>query len=571
MSTLDPITVEVIHNYLLSAAREMERNLMRTSYNRGIYESRDFGLGIYDRECRLLAEAPGLAVFTRGNDYGLQKTVEFVGAENMEPGDLMLSSYPYWTSAHPLDVLAISPIFACGELVGYTAIKQHWLDLGQKDAGYILDSIDVFQEGLLMPGLKIYKAGKLDQEIHNLLRFNSRLPYHIIGDMNAQISACRTGERRVSELVERFGVAVFDEAVEAILDHGERLSRARLAELPKGTWTAEDWVDDDGIDHDTMLKMKCTVTVTDDEFIVDWSGSHPATRGPMNLPIGLTEGVSGLAFKGITTPDTPANAGHYRPLKVIAPAGEMMHAIPPAPTFTVWAGLLAPEVILKALAQGMPEHIPACSGGDVFTVMGLGEHPDTGAPWLEATNEAVGFGAWAGSDGEDAIMHLSEPGCRNNPVEVLETKAPWIIETYHMRQDSGGPGKYRGGVGIRRTYRFLHPATTLTLVKKTKSAPWGMQGGHDAEVGRVVVWPGTEKEEITGAIHYPMGAGEVIQNNSGGGGGWGDPRERDPQRVLADVIDGFVSLESARRDYGVVIDEATMRIDEAATAALRQA
>ena len=218
MSALDPITTEVIHNYLLSAAREMERNLMRTSYNTIIYEIRDFGLGIYDRECRLLAEAPGLAVFTRGNDYGLMKTVEFVGAGNMEPGDLLLTSYPYWSSAHPLDVLAVSPIFACGELVGYTAIKQHWLDLGQKDAGYILDSVDVFQEGLLMPGLKLYKAGVLDQEIHNLLRFNSRLPDRIIGDMNAQISACRTGERRVSELVERFGLDLFREAVEAILE-----------------------------------------------------------------------------------------------------------------------------------------------------------------------------------------------------------------------------------------------------------------------------------------------------------------------------------------------------------------
>ncbi len=568
-SGLDPITVEVIHNYLLSAAREMERNLMRTSYSTVIYELRDFGLGIYDRECRMLAEAPGLAVFTRGNDYGLMKTVEFVGEENLEPGDLLLTSYPYWSSAHPLDVLAVSPIFASGVLVGYTAIKQHWLDLGQKDAGYILDSVDVFQEGLLMPGLKLYKAGVLDMEIQNLLRFNTRLPDRIIGDLNAQISACRTGERRVSELVERFGLELFHEAVEAILDHGERLSRARLAELPNGTWTAEDWADDDGIDHDTMLKLKVKVTVSDDEFLVDWSGSQPATRGPMNLPIGLTEGVSALAFKGITTPDTPANAGNYRALRVIAPPGEMMHAIPPAPTFTVWAALLAPEVILKALAQGMPERIPACSGGDVFSVMGVGVHPETGMPWLEATNEGIGFGACAGSDGEDGIMHLSEPGCRNVPIEILETRASWIIENYGMRRDSGGPGKFRGGVGVTRTYRFLHPATVLTLVKKTKSAPWGMAGGHDAEVGRVVVWPDTDKQEVTGAIHYRMDAEDVLQNNSGGGGGWGNPLERDPQLVLADVVNEFVSPGSARRDYGVVIDEATMTVDEAATAVLR--
>jgi N-methylhydantoinase B len=569
MATLDQITVEVIRNYLLSAANEMERNLMRTSYNTIIYEIRDFGLGIYDDRCRMLAESPGLAVFTRGNDYGIQKTVEFVGRENIRPGDLMLTSYPYWSSAHPLDVLAVSPIFYKGELIGFTAIKQHWLDLGQKDAGYILDSIDVFQEGLLLPGVKIYKEGVLDKELLNIIRFNSRLPDRVIGDMNAQISACRTGERRVAELVDRFGVETFRTAVEEILDHGERLARARLAELPKGTWTAVDYADDDGIDKDTMLKMQVTVTITDDEFIVDWTGSHGRTKGPMNLPIGLTLGVSGLAFKGITTPDVPANEGHYRPLKVIAPPGELMHAVPPAPTFTVWCGLLAPEVILKALSQGMPDRVPACSGGDVFDVMGLGMHPETNMPWLEATNEAVGFGAYEGSDGEDAIMHLSEPGCRNNPVEVLESKAPWLIETYHMRRDSGGPGQYRGGVGVTRVYRFLYPSTALTLVKKTKSAPWGIAGGHDGEAGHVIVRPGTDREEVTGAIYQSFDEGDVLSNNSGGGGGWGDPFKRDPQKVLWDVINDYVSVESARRDYGVVIDPATMTIDEAATAALR--
>ena len=567
---LDPITTEVIHNYYLSAAREMERNLMRTSYTTIVYEIRDFGLGIYDRNCRMLAESPGLAIFTCGNDYGLQKTVEFIGEENLQPGDLMLTSYPYWSSAHPMDVLATSPIFYRDELIGYTAIKQHWVDLGQMWAGYMLDSTSVFQEGLIMPAMKLYRAGVRNEEIVNLIRFNSRIPDRVIGDMNAQISACRTGERRVAEMAGRFGIDTLYEAIENILDHGERLSRARLAELPKGSWTAEDYVDDDGIDRETMLKLKCQVTVTDEEFIVDWTGSQPRTKGPMNVPIGLTRGVSGLAFKGITTPDTPANAGNYRPLKVIAPPGAMMHALPPAPTFTIWASLLAPEVILKALAQGMPERVPACSGGDIFDVMGLGTHPETGLPWLEATNEAVGFGAHAGGDGEDAIMHLSEPGCRNNPVEVLETKAPWIIENYFMRQDSGGPGKHRGGVGVTRTYRFLHPSSALAVVKKTKTAPWGMHGGQNGEPGQVVIWPGTEQEQRGGAIHEDFGAEDVIINNAGGGGGWGDPLERDPQRVLEDVANGFVSLESARRDYGVAIDTDSMTVDETATAALRR-
>ena len=567
---VDPITVEVIHNYYLSAAREMERNLMRTAYTTIVYEIRDFGLGIYDKNFRMMAESPGLAVFTCGNDYGLRKSIEFIGIDNLEPGDFILTSYPYWSSAHPMDVLAISPIFHQEELIGFTAIKQHWVDLGQKEAGYMLDSTDVFQEGLIMPAMKLYRGGVRNEEIVNLIRFNSRIPDRVIGDLNAQISACRTGERRVSEMAERFGIDTLLTAIEEILDHGERISRNRLAQLPKGTWEAEDFADDDGIRRDEMLKLKCTVTVTDDEFIVDWTGSHPRTYGPMNLPIGLTTGVSGLAFKGITTPDYPANSGHYRPLKVIAPPGTLVHALPPAPTFTLWAGLLMPEVIMKALSQGMPEHIPACSGGDIFSVMGLGIHPETGLHWLEANNEAVGFGAFEGNDGEDGIMHLSEPGCRNNPIEVMETKGPWIIEDYSLRQDSGGPGEFRGGVGVTRTYRFLHHSHVLSIVKKTKSAPWGMHGGDDGEAGTVTIWPGTERERVNGALHEKdLQAEDVLINRSGGGGGWGNPLQRDPQHVLEDVRNGFVSERSAREDYGVAIHTEDWTVDEGATADLR--
>ena len=567
---VDPITVEVIHNYYLSAAREMERNLMRTAYTTIVYEIRDFGLGIYDRNFRMMAESPGLAVFTCGNDYGLQKSVEFIGIENLEPGDLVLTSYPYWSSAHPMDVLATSPIFYQDELIGFTAIKQHWIDLGQKEAGYMLDSTDVFQEGLIMPAMKLYRGGVRNEEIVNLIRFNSRIPDRVIGDMNAQISACRTGERRVAEMAERFGRDTLLEAIEEILDHGERISRARLAHLPKGTWEAEDWVDDDGINRDTMLKLKVKVTITDDEFIVDWSGSNPRTEGPMNLPIGASTGVSNLAFKGITTPDYPANAGHYRPLKVIAPPGTLVHALPPAPTFTLWAGLLMPEVIMKALSQGMPDIIPACSGGDIFGIMGLGTHPETGLPWLEAHNEAVGFGAFEGNDGEDGIMHLSEPGCRNNPIEVMETKGPWLIENYSFLPDTGGAGEFRGGVGVTRSYRFLHPSQLLCIVKKTKTAPWGMNGGRDGRPGSTTLWAGTDQEHTDGSLHEKdLQPEDVLINRSGGGGGWGDPFQRDPQLVLADVRNGFVSERSAREDYGVVIHTEGWTVDEAATAALR--
>jgi N-methylhydantoinase B len=231
--------------------------------------------------------------------------------------------------------------------------------------------------------------------------------------------------------------------------------------------------------------------------------------------------------------------------------------------------LLATEVVTKALAQGLPDIVPACSGGDVCSMMGVGVHPQTGKSWLEAGNEGVGFGGHAQGDGENGIMHLTEPGCHNNPVEVLETKAPVLIERYELRQDSGGPGEHRGGLGVTRAYRFLASASALTLVKKTKTRPWGMTGGGDGENCHVILRPGTERERVTGMVYESMASTDVLVNCSGGGGGWGDPLKRDPEKVLADVRDGYVSLAGARQAYGVVIHPEKMEIDVAATTALR--
>ena len=570
MKTVDPITVEVIRHRLLSAAREMATNLMRTAYNTIVYEIRDFGLGIYDRQGRMVAEAPGLTIFLRANDFALRSVVDFIGHENMHAGDVFLLNYPYWSSAHTLDMFVCSPIFLRQRLVGFTGVRIHWLDLKARYAGYCLDTTDMYQEGIVFPCTRIYRRGELNDDVVNLLKFNSRFPDRVLGDMHAQISACRIGERRTAEIIEEYGFEVYEAAIQQIMDHGERLARRKLAELPTGTWSAEDYMDGDGVD-DRLVKMKATVTVTPDEMIVDWTGSDPAVKGPINLPFGQTVGVASLVFKAVTTPDTPATDGNFRPLRVIAPPGSLMHAVPPAATFTLWTGLLAGEVILKALAQGMPDHVPACSGGDVCSMMGLGVNPRTGRAWLEATNEGVGFGGFAGGDGENGIMMLAEPGCRNNPVEVLETKAPLFIEQYGLRVDSGGPGLHRGGLGISRAYRFLADSTAAMMVYKTRTRPWAIGEGQSGENNHVILNPGTDREEFRGGLYRPMAAGEVLLNNSGGGGGWGDPFEREPSKVLADVREGYVSRDAARRDYGVSIDVHRWVVDEVETARLRSA
>ncbi|MCI2239041.1 hydantoinase B/oxoprolinase family protein [Paenibacillus sp. TRM 82003] len=572
----DAITLEVIRHALLAAAEEMARNLCRTAYNTVVYEIHDYGIGLHDANGDVVADAPGIAIFTRGNDHGIHRAIEHLGRDAMAPGDVFVLNYPYWSSAHTLDPLVFAPIHVDGQLIGFSSCRIHVLDLKQKNPGYVLDSTDMYQEGLFFPVSRLYRAGEPNQEIFDIVRFNSRMPERTIGDLQAQVSACVTGVRRTQDLAAKHGADVLLQAMDSINAHGERLARLALAELPRGTWTATDIVDSDGVDLDREILMKATVTISDDEFVVDWTGSEKDVRGPINLPLGQTMALCSLIFKALTTPDSPVVAGNFAPLRVVTEAGSVMHAVPPMPTFTLWTGIIAGEVILKALAQGMPERVPASSGGDVSSMMGLGVNPRTGEHWLEATNEAVGFGGHAGGDGEDGIMHLSEPGCRNNPVEVLETKSPMVIDSYGYVPDSGGAGLHRGGVGVQRTYRFTAPSTGICLVYKTKSAPWPIAGGQPARPARIVLNPGTQHEVTTRGSYNQLEAGEVLANITGGGGGYGDAFQRPAEVVLRDVVDGFVSLEAARTAYGVVLvpapgAEGGLAVDEAQTLAARAA
>jgi N-methylhydantoinase B len=565
----DSITTEIIRHGLLAVAEEMARNLSRTAYNTVVYEIHDYGIGIHDPNGDVVADAPGIAVFTRGNDHGIKNAVEFLGVDAMQPGDIFILNYPYWSSAHTLDPLVFAPIHHDSRLIGFASCRVHVLDLKQKDPGYVLDSTDMSQEGIFFPATRLYRAGARNDDVFNIIRFNSRMPERTIGDIQAQVSACVTGVRRTQEIAAKYGADFLLAAMDAINDHGERLARLALARLPKGTWSAHDFVDTDGVDRDRMIKLHVTVTITDEEMVIDWTGSDREVRGPINMPYGGTQAFCSLVFKALTTPDTPVVAGNFRPMRLVTEPGSVVHAVPPMPTFTLWTGLLGGEVVLKALAQGIPDQVPACSGGDVCSMMGLGVNPRNGEQWLEATNEAVGFGGHAGGDGEDGIMHLSEPGCRNNPVEVLETKSPMFIEWYGYRPDSGGAGRFRGGVGVGRAYRFLAPSTGICLVYKTKTKPWPIGEGRPGDNNHIVLNPGTEREVVQGGSYNLLDAGEVLVNNTGGGGGYGNPFDREPERVANDVRNGFVSVDGAASDYGVAVDAETFEVDTATTERLR--
>jgi N-methylhydantoinase B len=550
---MDGASVQIIRSYLTSAAEQMRRALVRSAFNPVIYEVLDFGISMYDASLQLIAEAPGITSFLGANDFGIRKGVGYVGPERLNPGDVVLMNYPYWSGAHAYDALLFAPVFRGSAPAAYVAVRAHWLDLGAKAPGYVLDSTEMHQEGLIFPGTKIVKGGVVDKEIVELVRFNSRLPETVIGDFYAQLAAIRTGERRLHEIWDKFGFDAVQEAQRLILDHGERLTRAALASLPDGTWTAADWLDDDGI-SDELIPMQVTITISGDSMDVNFAGSSSAVAGPVNIPFGATESLGKAVLKGMTTPNEPANAGHYRPLTVRADEGSLFHAAYPAATFTLWSQIVAFELLHKALAQGIGS-IPASSGGDEPGFMVVGFDPRISRDFVISNNEGIGWGAGRDHDGANAQQHLSQSVVRNTPVEVLEQRAPLLHHRVELITDSGGAGYYRGGVGVRREVELLAGCEVLSMKKKSKTRPWALRGGLEPEPSFMRLWPGTDRERRVGMYRAAMRPGDRFINVTAGGGGWGNPLARPVDLVIADVREGYVSPEAARDIYGIAISE----------------
>ncbi|WP_406317502.1 hydantoinase B/oxoprolinase family protein [Streptosporangium sp. NBC_01639] len=566
---LDGATVEVIRNYLVSVGEQMRRTLVRAAFNPVIYEVLDFGISIYNADLDLTAEAAGITSFLGANDHAIAKGVEYVGRENFAPGDVYLLNYPYWSGAHSYDAMLFAPVFRDGHEgpAAYLAVRAHWMDLGAKSPGYVLDSTDMHQEGLIFPGTKIVSRGEVVRDIVELIRFNSRLPDLTIGDFHAQLAALRTGENRLAQVWEKFGGETVDQAIRQVIEHGERVARKAVAALPDGTWTAFDYCDDDGITDD-LIRMEVKVTIDGDRMEVDFNGSDGAVAGPVNLPIGSTESLGKAIFKELTTPTEPSNAGHYRALEVKADPGNFFHAVYPAATFTQWSAIVAFELIHKALAQVM-DSIPASSGGDEPGFMALGHDPRTGADFVISNNEGIGWGARKDRDGANAQQHPSQSVVRNTPVEVLEHKSTVFHERLELIPDSGGAGRFRGGVGVLRQVRYLADGEVLSMKKKSKTRPWALDGGQEPEPSEMVLWPDTDQAKRVGMYRAAMKAGDRFVNRTAGGGGYGDPLDRDPAAVVADVLDGYVSAEAAEQSYGVIVDGDGWRPTSARAARLK--
>lgn len=565
----DPITTAVVHNALLTTAREMRETIQRTSFSPVIYEDRDFACGLLDAEANTVAEAPGLTAFMGTLSPGIKKSFEQRGTSDLEPGDIFVTSMPAFTGSHPADMMLWMPIFHSDRLFGFAASKAHLIDVGAKDP-YPTDSTDAFQEGLRIPPVKLYRAGELDLTLAAVIKSNSRAPEIIWGDIHSQIASFRTGEDGVRRVLDKYGFDVVDACIQDIYDHAERMARDAIRKMPAGTWTGIDYCDDNGIDRGVPLKVGISVTIDPEnaEITFDYSESAEQQRGPMNAPFITAVAISRMMGKILTAPETAACEGSFRPIKVTAPKGTLFDPHDAAPTNLYgWPGMTAIEAFLSAMAPVFPDRLPAQSGGDLCAVFRYGFDRTTGEMWVEANIEGIGMGASSFADGESAMVHILEACSRNLPVELEEAKDPEIIERYELIQDSGGAGRFRGGLGVRRDYRLLADGRMISVLERCVAPHRGVDGGLpggrtygvlDSSIhGRGV--------EIIKTPDQPIAKGDLISIRTGGGGGFGNPLDRDPKLVAEDVLEELVSIDAARQLYGVVVD-ANGVVDEAATA-----
>jgi len=571
--TADPITTAVVHNALLTAAKEMRETIQRTSFSPIIYEDRDFACGLLDADANTLAEAPGLTAFMGTLSPGIKRSLDERGKDELQPGDIYCTSMPAFTGSHPADMMLWMPIFHHGRLFGFAASKAHLVDVGAKDP-YPTDSTDAFQEGLRIPPVRLYRAGRLDETLAAVIKSNSRAPEVIWGDIHAQVACFRSGEQAVLRLLDKYGFDTVHACVQEIYDHAEHMAREAIRRMPAGTWSAVDYCDDNGIDRGVPVRVGVAVTIDPiaAEVTFDFSDSAEQQRGPMNAPLITAISCARMMGKILTAPESVACEGSFRPIKVVAPLGSIFNAHDSAPTNLYgWPSMTAVETILKALAGDFPDRFPAQSGGDLCGCFRYGFDVQTGDMWVEANIEGIGQGASAWADGESAIVHIEEACSRNLPVELEETKNPEIIECYELVPDSGGAGKFRGGLGVRRAYRLLADGRMISTLERCTSPHAGVAGGMPG--GRTIgildssiYGQGTEFMKTP---DQPIAEGDLLTIVTGGGGGYGNPFERDIDRVVADVIEGLVSVEAARDLYGVAVTSDGV-LDRSVTDSIRQ-
>jgi N-methylhydantoinase B len=547
----DPITTEVVRHGLNSAADQMKRALVRTAFSPVIYEVLDFAVAIYDRQVRLLAQAPSLPLFMGTMNFCVQAAVAAVGGEaELEPGDIILYNFPFGTGSHPQDCAMVMPVFFQErELIGYTTIKGHWLDIGGKEP-YSTDTVDVFQEGTIFPGVKLYRRGELVKDIYRMAIANSRVPKMVAGDINAEVVGVRTGAAALLRVVERYGLARFWESVERVFDHGEAVVRSYFERIPDGRYVGQGMMDNNGV-TDAPVPFEVVLEVSGSTVRLDYTNVPDAQPGPINCPIASTVSASRIAITMLAGGGEAPNEGHFRPLEVVTRPGSMFHPLPPAPCFLYgWPAMQAMEVIYDAVAKAIPDAVPACSGGDICSLVWWGTREATGEPWADGSPHPIGQGGHRYGDGASSLIHHAEAATRFSPVEVWEQRNPWLMERLELIPDSGGPGRHRGGLGVDLFFQMREDAYVTSAVERTRTPPWGLKGGLSGRPNSAEVrYPDGSRISFGKATRLLVPRGATLELHTGGGGGYGPPSERDPEAVRRDLRSGYITEEHARRYY----------------------
>jgi N-methylhydantoinase B len=523
--SLDPITLEVLKNAVIGAAEEMNAALIRTAYSPNIKERRDCSCALFDAQGQMVAQAENIPVHLGAMPFSVAAALKQF--RDFEPGDVVVLNDPFAGGAHLPDITFVTPIFIDDELIGFAANRAHHADVGGMRPGSIAgDATEIYQEGLRIPPVKLWRGGQLDRDLWSMILSNVRTPQEREGDLRAQYAANEIGHQRLIAIAQRYGIPTMASFFNEILDYAERRMRAAIAQIKPGRYQAEDFLDDDGIDE-SSVPIRVIITVGSEEIIVDFSGSAPQVRGPLNAVFAVTASATYYTLRCLTDPEIPPNAGCYRPIEIRAPEGTIVNANLPA---AVVGGNLETsqrivDALLKALAPAVPEKVIAACQGTMNSVTLGGINPRTSESFTFYETLAGGFGARPDKDGIDAI-HSHMTNTLNTPIEVLESLYPVRVERYEIRDDSGGVGKFRGGNGLIREIRALAPLSFSLLADRRKISPYGLAGGEPGTCGEDLLI----RDEITTRLKtkgsIQLKPEDLVRICTPGGGGFGKTTRR---------------------------------------------
>jgi len=564
----DPITFAVIKNAMDAIVDEVAYTVIRTARSEIVKDVMDYSAAICDDKGEMVAQAKTIAQHLGAIPEAMAAvTAKWSG--QLAPGDAVIMNDPYSGGMHLPDIFMFYPIFEGRQILAWSVVICHHTDVGGRVPGSnAADSTEIYQEGLRIPPLKLFHAGRMDETLEAMIGLNVRVPDRVIGDLLAQYAACKVGAREIERLVTRYGVQQIRSYLAALLDYAERMARAEIASWPQGTFFFTDYIDSDGISDDPVPLSVALTVRGDGSLKVDWGGSSRQVRAAINSTLSFTKSNTFLSVRCALRGDIPNNAGVFRCIEVTAPEGSVLNPIAPAPVAArALTGYRVMDTMFGALAQIVPHIMPAAGeGGNTVVCLG-GRHPDN-RPFIIVDMISGCWGARPDQDGIDAITNPSQ-NMSNTPIEVLERQHPVRIEDYALIPDSGGPGRFRGGLGLRRSYRLLADEAVLQLrADRLKFAPYGLDGGKPGGVAANWLGEGDTVRSLPGKVTAVMRRGELLTHHQAGGGGHGDPYSRSPEAVGQDVWNGKVTIQAARAHYGVAVDAAGV-IDAAETSQLR--